>query len=456
MRYGRRGENKIKAIYIMEAKNIQIAIEKPKWEVNFDKELIRLAEKVRPRILHPEFARAVRVKEIDPVLSIAEIALEKNNRGLDFTPVFIGPDTARTQDAVMQGQTIDSAYCAGTTDGRAIRIDFKGGTRALPKIKNDEAVINTTSGGQEEILVEGYAVKASGATFGYDQLRTQSPVVSGGVIGQKEQFGRGRVVSDARGEGKYDDLNEEKEYLLQYLKLGARVDVPIVLAKLDEPKALKSSGILVLAYRTPFNFENFLKTSNRDYDQAKYLIMHGISVWKREGLIRLEELDPIFSQEAVGRNQRLEQARRLTNFYIKNGSKIAGEDLAKIHQVRSLGNRNPQNMANDCGHRDVSDFPKPHFLDKIMPSGRYDDIHDDLDLFGNLIFKLNPDSGNELLSTAIEEYLQSYFSCGLGMSPKDFSINLMKDMVKSLGFVDQVQSGMHKAFRRLQKRGFFK
>lgn len=440
----------------MEVKNIQTGIEKPKGEVNFDRELNRLAEKVRPRILHPEFVKAIRVKEVESVPPIAEIALEKKGNGLDFTPIFVGPDTARTQDAVMKGQPVDSAYCASSSDGRAIRIDFKGGTKALPKIKNDEAVINKPVGKREEILVEGYAVKASGATFSYDQLRTQSPIVSGGIIGQKEQFGRGRVVSDARGEGRLDDLREEEEYLLKYLKLGARVDIPIVIAKLDEPKALKTSGILVLAYRTPFNFENFQKTPNRDYEQARYLIMHGISVWKREGLIKPEELDPIFSQEAVGRNQRLEQTRRLTNFYIKNGSKIAGEDLAKIHQVRSLGNRNPQNMANDFGHRDVSDFPKPHPFDKIMPSGKYDDIHDDLDLIGNLILKLNPESGNELLSTAIEEYLQSYFTCGLGMGPKDFSVNLMKDMVKSLGFVDQVQSGMYKALRRLQKRGFFK
>lgn len=414
--------------------------EKPLWEGNFDDELKRLSDKVRPQILQPEYVRPLKVKNTFPVLPFAKFVFETDNNGFDVTPLLVGPDTAKTQDSVMRDVPVESNFCSSFTDGRVIRSDFDGSTKKILQIE-----------------VEGYAIKGAGASFGYDELETQRRIVAGGIVGRKDQFGAYRHNDLLRGEGRLKDLIEEEKYLSEYLYLGARVDVPILVAELDESKASKTSGILVLAYRTPFNFQHFLRTPNRNFTQAKYLIMHGISIWKREGLIGSEELAHLFTNKPIDRNQRMEQIGKLVRFYIKNGSSIAGEDLAKIHKKMNLDNRNPQNMGNDFSHRDVSDFQTPHIFDKLLPSGKYEDIYGDFKLIRNVVNKLKPDSGTELLEMAVEEYLKSYFSCGLGMNPKEFGLNLLKDVIKNAGlFLDETQIAMIKMFRKLAKDGFLK
>jgi len=445
----------------MEQFGQELKHEKQKWEVNFDNELEELSKKVRPQVLQNEFVKPLKVKNISPILAVAESVFQVKEKGLDFTSLLVGPDTAMTQDHVMQGMPVESDFCASFTDGRIIRLDFKGSTKVVPQIKiTEDGKTKSVEVARPEISgieVEGYAIKGSGASFGYDELETQRRIVSGGVAGRKEQFGAYRHQSILRGEGELNELTEEKDYLLKYLSLGARVDIPILTAELDEPKARKTSGILILAYRTPFNFQHFLRTPNRNFTQAKYLIMHGISIWKREGLINNGELASLFLAQPTDRNQRLEQTDRLIKFYIENGSRIAGDDLAKIHTETHLDNRNPQNMGNDFSHRDVSDFHKPHIFDKLLPSGKYEDIHGDLKLIRNVMNKLKPDSAKELLDIAVEEYLKSYFSCGLGMSPKEFGLNLLKDVIKNAGlFLDETQTTMIKKFRKLAIDGFFK
>lgn len=398
-------------------------------------EFDRLSKEIRPTFFKPEVVKALNVSHIQTT-PVADSLFDKK---MDGTPIIntllVGTDPSATHLAAIKNEQVKSKYTATPTDGRVVRLDFQGDVVEVPGLHNGTGVNeNEKIIARDETIVvpiEGVAIKGPGRSFNFNVdipygIRTNPGI--GGVSSERVRYGERTHRVDVIGGANLEHQVYERDLLVDYLSMGARVDVPILTANVEERQTFKL-GLLALGYRTPFNFEHFSQALRNEPNKHKYLMMHGINVWRREGLINNKDLDAIFIKP-IGYSQEIEQSRKLLEFYIKNGSRIAGADLAIIHKKGSIGNRIPQNMGNDFSHRDLGDAQNSNIANAVVDKalggndllGKFNDIYDDLKLVQFFVSRENPEVGNSYYyPEAVYEYLKAYFQKPGGMTEREFN-----------------------------------
>lgn len=305
---------------------------------------------VETLLLKPETVKQIQVVEIThtPLSEqvLAEIGVS------ELSELFVRTDRSKsnTDDSVQ-------TRVAETMDGRNTRHQFEN-LILVPKIISvgDNKIVFSDT---EMIPFAGIDSKGGGLTKSFfETFRGRNRVVWSGdpELSQKDiPFLQGDAGHSVWGGELFNQQEEEYDQLLKLAARGARVDYPVAVAKIDDDIApSKNMGIICRLYRTPYNMETMIKKGNKNPEVHTYLMKEALKVWEKEGLISKSELEP----------------ENLTNFYFIKGAEIAGRNLAIIHQERSLGNRNDQNMGNDFSHRDISDGKVIEYSERITKGFR--------------------------------------------------------------------------------------
>lgn len=415
-------------------------IDKSPFLVEYEK----LSGDLRPTYFKPELVKPLDVTNIEST-PVADSLYEKDSKGNPIVDtLLVGTDPSATHYAAMKGGKYESKYSSTVTDGRVIRLDFGGDVVEIPSLHNEASsnrnIVLAVKDEGIKIPIEGIAIKGGGKPYHYNpetRYGIRNHPSAGGVSTEFTRYG-GRIhKADVVGGANSEHQHYERDLLIDYLGMGARVDVPILTADVNVLQDYRL-GLLALGYRTPFNFEHFAQTKKFEPNKHKFLMMHGISIWRREGLIDNNELDAIFANQPISYGQQIEQSRQLLHFYVKNGARIAGGDLAIIHKKGSIGNRNPQNMGNDFGHRDVGDAKEANIVTMAVDRAlkgedvldKFKDIYNELDIIKTFVSRENPEVGSKFyFPEAVYEYLKAYFQKPGGMTEREFGVCLLGKVV---------------------------
>ncbi len=183
--------------------------------------------------------------------------------------------------------------------------------------------------------------------------------------------------------------------------------------------------MIARAYRSPLTWADFSEIKPSEPEKALYMMNQALNYLVTEGLLNKQEIEANRDEDPVFESQKLSQ------LYLMTGAKIMGEDLARIHTVRSIGNRNLQNTSMVFEHRDLwdgADLSKA--WNKINePRAKFDDVITELINFRRLTEFLTPDRFEEVAKEISVEYLVSYLRSERGLSKRQFGIMFLNSVL---------------------------
>ncbi|MFA7301478.1 MAG: hypothetical protein WC069_04160 [Candidatus Shapirobacteria bacterium] len=370
---------------------------------------------------------------------------------VDLSPLLVGPRLGETRWKQFANTNVDSAFKASKTMGRDLALLLEWQSSGL-KVSEDGTIIEDKS---KKYEWEGVDIKGGGQTsigetdhqptwrnlsmVGLSQNRRQRL----GVFNKRDNLDLGESgQGDLRGGCNLVDVTQEFNDSLRFFMMGARVSMPLFVGKIgqnDEAwggriKQGAELGIIARAYRSPFTWADLVSVPIDRPDETFSVLHHAMTNLRDEGLLISTEFDRVMNVP-----DNITKGQEVSRSYLLTGAKIMGDDLSLIHSVRAIGNRNIQNTSTVFEHRDVADnsprlsiyigekaAEKLDFLFKDV--SKFDDIITELRNFQTITRTLIPelDKNKELTVQIWQEYLQSYFDNGQGLSIKQFKKQMNK------------------------------
>lgn len=402
----------------------------------------------RKDFLKPEVVRPLGVERIEPINPIVEyLPIKRNKDGHPDLSVFLVGANRGAKDRLKRAGLWGNLqsllpFKSSETSGRTVMFETEWESPGI-KVEN-----NVTSFVEEERIVwEGVDIKGGGATLegfqnrprGWRSISTLGWNIrtgTTGIMGNKDAFDLGPRGQDLVGSCDWHHCLGEYEDTLAMITAGARVPMPLFVAKLSKEdtgygKRVEGGlelGVIIRAYRSPLTWADLLETKPSEPEKALHLMNQALNYLVTEGLLNKQEIEETRDEDPVLESQ------KLARLYLITGTKIMGENLARIHTVRSIGNRNLQNTSLVFEHRDLwdgADLSKA--WNKINePRAKFEDVITELINFRRLTELLIPDQFEEVAREISVEYLVSYLRSEKGLSKRQFGIMFLNTILLSL------------------------
>lgn len=402
----------------------------------------------RADFLKPEVVRPLGVESIEPINPAVEfLPIKKDKNGHSDLSVFlVGANRGATDRLKRAGfygdlQSLLPFKSSGTS-GRTVMFEMEW---VSPGIKTEDGI--TTIDHEERIHWTGVDIKGGGATLeGFQnqphgwhrtsKLSTSVRIGTSGIMGNKDALDLGPRGQDLVGSCDWHHCLGEYEDTLAMITAGARVPMPLFVAKLSKNdvgygKRVAGGlelGVIARAYRSPLTWADLLVIKPSEPEKALDMMNRALKYLVVEGLLNKKETEEIRDEDPVLKSQ------KLARLYLISGAKIMGENLARIHIIRSIGNRNLQNTSMVFEHRDLWDGAD---LNKSWnklnePRAKFEDVITELINFRRLTEVLIPDRFEEVAREISVEYLVSYLRSERGLSKRQFGLMFLNTVLLSL------------------------
>lgn len=402
----------------------------------------------RKDFLKPEMVRPLEVESVEPINPAVEfLPIKKGKNGHPDLSVFlVGANRGATDRLKRAGfygglQSLLPFKSSGSS-GRTLMFEMEWSS---PGIKVENGITQLVE--EERIVWQGVDIKGGGATLegfqnrphGWPRISALSTHVrtgTSGILGNKDAFDLGPRGQDLVGSCDWHHCLGEYEDTLAMITVGARVPMPLFVAKLSKEdigygKRVAGGlelGVIARAYRSPLTWADLLETKPSEPEKALYLMNQALNYLVTEGLLDKQEIEKAKNEDPVLESQ------NLAKLYLITGAKIMGEDLSRIHSIRSIGNRNLQNTSMVFEHRDLWDGAD---LNKAWnklnePRAKFDDVITELINFRRLTAVLISDRFEEIAREISVEYLVSYLRSERGLSKRQFGIMFLNTVLLSL------------------------
>ncbi len=401
-------------------------------------------------ILHSEVVRPLGVEKIGPINPVVEfLPIRRNKEGRPDLSVFlVGADRGQSDRLKRAGLWKEVStllpFKASGTSGRTVMFEVEWDSPGI-NVEGGNVVLDL----EQRIIWEGVDIKGGGSTL--EGWMNRSPgwlslsrigvrrLRSGGLLGNKDQLDIGPSgQGDLIGSCDYHHCLGEYEDTMLMIAAGARAPLPLFVAKLSKEdvgygsrvEAGMELGVIVRAYRSPFTWAEMVDTRPSEPERVQSMIRSASNYLVKEGLLDRKEINETIDTDPVVESQ------KLARLYLLTGAKIMGEDLSKIHIVRSIGNRNLQNTSTVFEHRDLWDGVD---LAKVWnrarePITKFQDVVWELRNFQTMATYLDPDHSEENSRDACKEYMLSYLKSERGLTKKQFGLLLLNHTIVSFIF----------------------